>query len=262
MEWSQAGGFNVVIESYPGNGVWSVKDDSVVHLDLTSGAVTREISLNDIHLANPDIAVFTPRRSLRVSKWYHDPVHLNDVEPLRPALADSFPMFAAGDLLLSYRSLNLIAVVDPQTRVIKWWRSGISLRQYDVDWERDGTISIYDNNRRENRNSTDNRLTDLETRYSRILKIDPASMDVSVIFDGKQENFYNAKHGKHQVLPDGNILISSPEQGRFFEVNREGQTVFEFVNLYDESQVLKVSEAKWLPLDFFSVDFGDDLSCD
>ena len=86
-------------------------------------------------------------------------------------------------------------------------------------------------------------------------------MAVQIIYPGEDEKFYSSKFGKHQVLPDGNILISSPEQGRIFEVSREGETVFEFVNRFDESRVLKVSEAKWLPENFFTVDFNTDLGC-
>jgi DNA-binding beta-propeller fold protein YncE len=261
LEWVTPGRFNDVIESYSDSGIWTIKDESIIELDPENGEVTREISLNDIHLSNPDIAVFTPKRSLRTSKWYHDPVHLNDVEPLTVELSSSFPMFEPGDLLVSYRSLNLVAVLDAKTLAIKWWRTGVSQRQSDVDWEPDGTISVYDNNQRDNPNGKGNRLPESGIRYSRILKINPGSMAVQIIYPGDDENFYNPKFGKHQILPDGSILISSPEQGRYFEVSRAGETVFEFVNRFDANRVLKVSEAKWLPQDFFTVDFNSDLGC-
>jgi hypothetical protein len=262
LEWMNSGRFNDVIESHLDGGVWTIRDDNIIELDSGNGKVTREISLNDIHLANPDIAVFTPKRSLRTSKWYHDPVHLNDVEPLTVELASSFPMFEAGDLLVSYRSLNLVAILDSKTLAIKWWRTGVSQRQSDVDWEPDGTISVYDNNQRDNPDGKGNRLPESRARYSKIIKINPVSLAVKEIYPGDEEGFYSPKFGKHQILPDGSILISSPEQGRYFEVNPDGETVFEFVNRFDANRVLKVSEAKWLPEDFFKVDFNSDLGCE
>jgi hypothetical protein len=63
-----------------------------------------------------------------------DFTHLNDIEVLTPALAPAFPMFEAGDLLVSLRNLNLLLVVDPGTGRVKWKRSGSFLRQHDPDF--------------------------------------------------------------------------------------------------------------------------------
>jgi len=64
------------------------------------------------------------------------------------------------------------------------------------------------------------------------------------------------------MLPNGNVLISSPHQGRILEVNAAGETVFEFLNTYDEKEMLIVSEAKWFPLDYFNFDVSDKGVCD
>ena len=261
LQWSSYSPYsNVVQQGHKDGSIWTIRDDIAVQLDVDSGEVLDEISINELHLANPGIAIFTPRRSLRVSKWYHDPVSMNEVEPLPSSLAESFPQFKSGDLLVGFRSLNLFTVIDPKTRKIKWWRSGISLRQYDLDWEPDGTISVFDNNFRENTNRSDGNFTPRQTPFSRIVKIDPETMAVSVLVAGKHHNFYSSRYGKHQILGNGNVLFSSPEQGRFMEVTPSGEVAFEFINKVDENSVMVVSEARWLPADFFSIDL-DNQNC-
>ena len=61
------------------------------------------------------------------------------------------------------------------------------------------------------------------------------------------------------MLNNKHIAISSPQQGRVFEVDESGEVVFEFVNRYDDKRTLIVSELLTLPLDYF----GDNLKpCD
>lgn len=52
-----------------------------------------------------------------------DITHLNDVKPLPPSMADEYPLFRAGDLLVSIRNLHLVFVYDPATDEIKWHTS-------------------------------------------------------------------------------------------------------------------------------------------
>jgi hypothetical protein len=44
-----------------------------------------------------------------------DPLHLNDIKVLREEMASAFPTFAAGDVMISMRNLNAIAVLDQET---------------------------------------------------------------------------------------------------------------------------------------------------
>ncbi len=48
--------------------------------------------------------------------------HANDAEPLPKEYADAFPQFDAGDLLISFRNINLVFVASPTTGEIKWCR--------------------------------------------------------------------------------------------------------------------------------------------
>lgn len=57
--------------------------------------------------------------------------------------------------------------------------------------------------------------------------------------------------GKHQLLPNGNLLIVVPDEGRVLETTRSGDLVFEFNNMFDDDYNAHVENAMWLPKDFF-----------
>ena len=220
-----------------------------------NGNVLGRISFEDINKANPNIDILSIRRQLFKGIWLNDRYHLNDIEPLPRRYAEAFPMFKAGDLLISVRSLNLIFIMDPDTLKVKWWRVGQTRRQHDPDWQADGTITVFDNNMRDKALERD------RDRYSRIWRMDPASFEAKIVYDGQSDNFYTSRRGKHQMFPNGNILITSSEQRRVLEVTPDGETVFEFLNKYDNINNLLVSEAIWVRSDFFKINFKEDSLC-
>jgi len=168
-----------------------------------------------------------------------DLFHPNDVDVLSKKLAPQFPMFEAGDLLLSFRAINLISVVDSTSGSVKWWSTGPWIAQHDADFTADGRISVFDNNRDRDR--------------SEIIKTDPATHAVSNELFAGNVKFYTKSMGAHQYLPNGNVLLVIPNEGRVLEVTPEGNLVMEFNNLtpkfsqYNEH----VSNGMWAPPDYF-----------
>jgi hypothetical protein len=63
-----------------------------------------------------------------------DPTHLNKVEPLDPSVADEYPLFEAGDLLVSLRHPSLVFVFDPASGTVKWHASHPFIYQHDPDF--------------------------------------------------------------------------------------------------------------------------------
>lgn len=172
-----------------------------------------------------------------------DFTHLNDVEVLEPSVAAAFPMFSAGDLLLSLRNLNLLLVVDPDTETVKWWMVGPYLRQHDPDFLPSGRISVFDNRR-------DGAGGDA-LGGSRILEVDPATREIFVVYgDGAGERFYTETMGDHQHLPNGNILITESEAGRAFEIAPSGSVVWSYVNRWDDESAALIGRAVRYPASY------------
>lgn len=236
----------------------AMDDSSLAKVATASGEITRLFSLKDIIAANPAIDILEIRKHDHsdlggnsrntFEQWQGDPFHMNDVDPLPAALSSLFDGFEEGDLLVSVRSLNLIFILDPDTLEVKWWRTGATKRQHDPDWGRTGEITVFDN-----RMSRD---------YSQIVSIAPDSYRTRVLHDGRTNNFYTRIRGKHQFTGSGNLLVTSSQEGRIFEVNPDGDIVLEIFNTKPGSDEFNfsVSQAIWLPTDTFNF-AEENLSC-
>jgi hypothetical protein len=246
--WATGGDFNhAVTLDDTEESVWTFSSKvKIAQVAVEDGAILREISMLEIIAKNPMIDILELRRrhsnDLDVNsrntegKWLFDGFHLNDVDPLPVAIADRFDRMNAGDLLVSARSLNLLFIFDPETLEVKWWRIGVTQRQHDPDWQANGEITVLNN-----RMSRD---------FSEIISIDLDTFERSTVFDGRKNDFYTRARGKHQVLNTGALIVTSSQQGRAFEVSRNGDVVFEIVNQKPESNTKNyvISEMKWLPL--------------
>jgi hypothetical protein len=220
-------------------------EDTLVKISASDGRLLQEISLLEaIHRSSQESLLYPSGTDLG-QVALRDPLHLNHVEPLRAALAPAFPMFAAGDLLVSVRVPSAIMVIDPTSGLIKWSARGPWFGQHDPHFMPNGRISIYDNRDLYN---YDAKVRGKPDRASRILSLDPQSGKVETVFEGTlKEPFVTDAIGKHQYQPNGNLLITESWGGRVFEVTPTGQKVWEFVNRYDENRVALIEWALRYP---------------
>lgn len=218
------------------------------NFDANTGNTIREIGLIEdiIKASESSSLIFGVSPDYEFRKFDSDPqdksdlFHPNDIDVLSSELAPKFPLFEPGDMLLSFRTINLVAVLDPNTYSVKWWSHGPWIQQHDPDFTADGRISVYDNNTGRGK--------------SRILKIDPQSRVVeNRLFNGNLE-FYSPAMGKHQYLPTGNVLIAIPGEGRIVEVTKDGNVVMEFNNVSSASHRFNehVENAVWIPGNYFN----------
>lgn len=167
-----------------------------------------------------------------------DPTHLNDVEPLPPTMADEYPLFDGGDLVVSLRNAHLVFVFDPASETVKWHASEPFIMQHDPDFIGDGWIGIFDNNRD---------FTERGTMQggSRIVALQPHTDSTTVLFPTpRSDPFYTEAGGKWQMLDNGNMLLTENHPGRVVEVAPDGRTVWEWVNApHEDDTVPAVQEA-------------------
>lgn len=215
-------------------------NQSLVRFDPETGAIREEISLlDDIVPATPSGGtVFSLTDGYKIARMAdpevsNDVLHPNDVEELTPELAAAFPQFNAGDLLISMRNINLVAVIDRKTYRVKWARYGPWRDQHDPDFEPDGTISVFSNNMERNR--------------STLISIDPRTGAWRDLFQGKDFWFSSYIMGTQDRLPNGNRLIATPMDGRVVEVTQSGEVVREFSNIIDDTYNSILSSAQFVP---------------
>jgi hypothetical protein len=179
---------------------------------------------------------------------------VNKITELTPELAPAFPMFEAGDLMISMRELNLIVVVDPDDWSLKWHSIGPWRRQHDPEFQPDGRIGVFNNNVY-GIAYDDYQWTRADwPRDTNILAIDPATGVTEVIYGQRPgQEMLSIIRGKHQLLPDGGRMITEFDAGRAIEIDGDGNTVWEFVNAVDADFVGEITEALVYPAGYFDV---------
>ncbi len=227
--------------------VWVWNADEGQLFDIESGRVIKRFSLTELIGANEDTAVLEARlikmnMEGKYSRWQYsdlrenpdiplnlisleDPFHHNDIDVLSPKMAPYFPDFKVGDLLLSFRSINLITAIDQDTLKIKWFSYGEFSRQHDPDWGHNGEIIVYDNRS--------------HSTHSRIISIDVETKRPRVLVAGEDFSFFQYAGGNQDPHPDGRILFTnSPEA---LQVDADNEVTFYFQNRHEETK-----QAAWI----------------
>jgi hypothetical protein len=171
---------------------------------ITEAAVKRAVD----HLAEtPD---HDHRRDLAL-----DVFHANTLEVLP---RDVPGLGRAGQVLVSIRNLDLIAVVDLDGPRVVWsWGPGELEAQHQPTLLENDNLLVFDNGG--------------DRLWSRVIELDPRRGEIVWEYrDDPPEEFYSRTRGGAERLPNGNVLVTESNLGRVFEVTRDGDTVWEFLN--------------------------------
>jgi hypothetical protein len=149
-----------------------------------------------------------------------DVLHTNHVRVLRPKLAEKFPLFSAGQVLLSFRHLDAIAVLDPVKAVFVWAARGPWKAQHDVQFLDNGHLLLFDNLG--------------SPGESRVLEYNPKTQAFPWSYSGETAApFFSKERGGCQRLPNGNTLIVDSDGRELREVTQRKEVVWScFFNVY------------------------------
>lgn len=194
--------------------------------------------------------------------WYnkHDFIHTNNVDFIDAAAARALGFAEEGQVLLSFRDIDTIALLDVDEEKIVWALRGSWLAQHDPDVLPNGNILLYDN------------IGGLHVNKggsTRILEVDPRSGAVLWSYAGNEEEpFESEARGMQERQPNGNILITETAGGRIFEITRDGRIVWEYINPVraedpeepGQSIIPIVSGGQRIPSDFLDMEFSESLA--
>jgi hypothetical protein len=207
-------------------GVWSAFE----HLDNIAQTFDRRWFLDTIldsmitrkkkdRLLEPISRRVHPARGEPASRTLYDYFHMNTVGILpETPLGKRDPRFRPGNLLICFRNVNQIAVLDRITGEALWaWGEGVMEWPHHPTMLEDGNILVFDNGSRRG--------------YSKVLEIDPRTGTVEWEYEGVPVgSFYSFSRSSAQRLPNGNTLICEGDKGRVFEVTPGGEIVWKWLN--------------------------------
>ncbi len=221
-----------------------VVEPTILNVSL-DGEILNETSIVDLlaHNKLPGLLYMsaTCNSSPKISG---DFLHLNDVEVFPSSLPEGF--FKAGDILVSLRNINSVFVFDGHDHHLKYKNIGGFVRQHDPDFIDGNSISVYDNHNVKDQN---------RKNQSRIVVHSIPDGHTRTHYVGSEAHpFYSVIMGKHQWLPNGNVLITDSMAGRAFEINSDGTIVWEYINIVKDGYIGIVEEATRISAKF-SKDF-------
>jgi len=166
-----------------------------------------------------------------------DWTHTNSIQSL-PANPLGDPRFKEGNILVSQRNTSVVFIIDRPSGDIVWKtdpNQGISLGQHNTQLLRPGQVGaggilMFDNGGIAG-------YPEQARLYSRVIEIDPFSFEKLWEYNGYHSgqnafSFFSPLMSGAQRLPNGNTLICEADTGRLFEITRDKEIVWEYINPY------------------------------
>ena len=148
----------------------------------------------------------------------YDYYHMNAVSLIpNNSRQGTHPAFKPGNYLISFRHGSMVFIIDKDTGKVLW-RAIYEQVTDNIEGPHapqmleDGNILIYDNGRYRG--------------WTRLIIIDPVTLKVS--WEYRSDEFFSYSQGFVQPLPNDNLLITESEEGHVFELDPEGEIVWEW----------------------------------
>ena len=146
--------------------------------------------------------------------------HANSVQVVGPhPLAGDSPLYAPSAVAIALRRQDAVAIFDGREGRLLWlFGPGELEAPHEARVLPNGNVLCFDNGAR-------------GRGYSRVVEIDPRTNRITWQFVADPpKDFYSRTRGTSQLLSNGNVLVSHSSHGRAFEVDREGEVVWRFLN--------------------------------
>lgn len=143
--------------------------------------------------------------------------------------------FKPGNVLISLRQLDLVLIVDRDTKRIVWkytgdWKGGLSGQHESHMIKKgipgEGNILIFDN-------GTTPYKDGIHAGCSFVLEVNPVTKKIVWKYENG-ENFHSNFTSSAQRLANGNTLMNETAGGRIFEIAPGGEIVWEYVHLEEK----------------------------
>ena len=186
---------------------------------------------------------FSAETKLKIAEHAGDWAHANSASSIPENTSHTDSRFQPGNIILSYRFINAVAIVDIRTGDIVWrTEDSLTIGQHNAYMIPDGHpggghILIFDNGFGGHYNNGGSEVMRAE---SRVVEIDPTLVgtgqnpiiwEYNATLSGFPKYwFFSHFLGSAQRLRNSNTLIVEGSIGRVFEVTREGQIVWEYIN--------------------------------
>ena len=170
-----------------------------------------------------------------------DMFHTNTVQVFERTRSADSRIFKKGNVLISVRNLDVLAVIDMESEQVIWALSGMWRAQHQPELLTGCHILVFDNKG--------------NGGMSKVIEFDPLTQEIVWSYDGTPENgFYSESSGAAYRLPNGNTLIVESNDGRAFEVTRDKRIVWEYYNPFrageNDELIATLFDVVRLPPDF------------
>ena len=146
-----------------------------------------------------------------------DVLHTNTIEVLDGRNEHLSPHFRKGNVLVSLHQTHSVAVINLESEKVVWALTGLWNYQHQPTFLQNGNLLVFGNN--------------VWMEKSRVVEVNPLTQEVEWEYSGDDViTFYTKSCGSNQRLPNGNTLIIESDNGRAFEVTRDKEIVWEYMN--------------------------------
>lgn len=145
-----------------------------------------------------------------------DLLHTNSVQQFddKRLAAKNRRLYAIGNLLVSMRQQDAIAIVDRGGKLVWSWGRGELSGPHHATLLANGNILLFDNG--------------VARKSSRVLEVDPRTN--KLVWQFRTPELFSESRGSAQRLPNGNTLLAESDRGVAYEVTPKGEIVWHYVN--------------------------------